>query len=227
MSGHVISKAVYTMSVLFARTCKSEEAISDTKSVISTLRSLHLNSMNPTEPVDATEGVNFEDEISARLPAILPALLNSLHSSTSAKLRLAATELCQSALADICCVLTSDSRVSIERCALDACMIMTRDDNEQVSLAAAAVLKKHKESMGVVQWERYCSETMSVRIVDMMGMASTFAICQREAELRATLNLIAAYLASLGGLGRISFGTETMDSILNQLQSKYDGTPPS
>lgn len=103
---------------------------------------------------------------------------------------------------------------------------MTRDCDKQVSLAATAVLKQHRESMGV-HWECYCSETMSVRMVDMIGMASTFAISHREAELRATLNLIAAYLASLGGLGRVSFGTETMDAIIDEMQSKYGGNRES
>jgi hypothetical protein len=208
------------MSKLFDVTLRSDTLqIKNDRSATSVIQTINTLANNTSEQgTNSAECVCFVDEIDSRLPSVLPILLNSLHSSSSPKLRFAATELCQRLLTCVCVVLKEENQLAMERCAFESCMILTRDNDEKVANSALAVLQEYKNLIGDTSWRVYYSQDISSRIVEMTVKASTLAKSEREAEFTATLKLIAANLESLSALGQYSWGTQSMNAIQRELR---------
>lgn len=234
-SSEAVSKAIEIMAKLCTITCRSDHPVKKApfhliQALQTTFRQGSLSSIHSNVDTDIDNDIdyfhNFGKEMNSRLPLIFPLLLNSLHSTTSPKVRLATTELCRTVLIHITNILTGDTKAAMEQCALDSCMILTRDTDKIIVKAASNVIKDYRHSMGDDVWKLYFNESISVRILDMTIKASTLAKSQRESELKATLQLIAAYLASLGELGRVPFGTESLATFRRELCGKCNTTRP-
>lgn len=223
-SAEVVSQGLFTMSKLFDVALRSDTLqIKNDRSATSVIQTINTSANNTSEQgTNSAECVCFVDEIDSRLPSVLPMLLNSLHSSSSPKLRFAATELCQRLLTCVCVVLKEENQLAMERCAFESCMILTKDNDEKVANSALAVLQEYKNLIGDTSWRVYYSQDISSRIVEMTVKASTLAKSEREAEFTATLKLIAANLESLSALGQYSWGTQSMNAIQRELRDIFD-----
>jgi hypothetical protein len=230
-SSEAVSKAIQIMAKLCTITCQSNHSVKkESLHMIHALQThFHQDSLSNTHNdvcIDFQNVNDFSKEINSRLPLIFPPLFNALHSTMSPKVRLATTQLCRTVLIHITHVLKGNTKAAMEHCALDSCMILTRDTDQNIIKAASDVINDYKDSMGDVLWKLYCNEIISGRILDLTVKASALAKSQRVPELRATLQLIAAYLACLGDLRRFPFGIEMLTTFRRELCGKCNITGP-
>ena len=91
-------------------------------------------------------------------------------------------------------VWTASNLITLERKALEYCLMMLGDDNIEVSRTSRDVLGSYKSHLGASNWKRQLSKTIVPTILELVESLPAFANSGRETDVRNYLRLIDGYL---------------------------------
>jgi hypothetical protein len=202
----VVAEGVQVLCLLLQQTLQPSSdtqavVTTTTESIVADLQSLALvaNSSPPStdEPKDDTDssargdGSAFLVQAKQRLPAPLTVLVNILTSARSPAVRKQATGLFRTILVDTrtCWVGTADAFMLA---AMEACLVLSNDRDDDISSAARAVLKDYLMSSDSNQ---DINVLVLPRILTLIEELPILAQRLKEAVLRTKLTLLSGYLS--------------------------------
>jgi len=136
----------------------------------------------------------LKDEVNKRLVGPISVLLSLLPTNRSWDVRKSGLYLCKLIMVETRSVWTASNLKTLERKALEYCLMMLGDDNIAVSRTSREVLGSYKAHLGASNWKRQLSKTIVPTILELVESLPAFAKSGREADVRNYLRLIDGYL---------------------------------
>jgi hypothetical protein len=172
----------------------TESIVADLQSLVLVASSSAPSTDEPTGETDSSargDGSAFLVQAKQRLPAPLTVLVNLLMSARSPAVRKQATGLFRTVLVDTraCWVCTADAFMSS---AMEACLVLSNDRDDDISSAARAALKDYLISSDSNQ---DINVLVLPRILTLIEELPILAQRLKDAELRTKLTLLSGYLS--------------------------------
>ena len=136
----------------------------------------------------------LKNEVNKRLVGPISVLLSLLPTNRSWDVRRSGLYLCQLMMVETRSVWTASNIKTLERKALEYCLMMLGDDNVEVSRTSRDVLGSYKTHLGASSWKRQLSKTIVPTILELVESLPAFAKSGREADVTNHLRLIDGYL---------------------------------
>lgn len=132
-------------------------------------------------------------EVNNRLIGPISVLLSLLPTNNSKDARRSGLCLCQIIMIDTRSIWAETNIQTLERKALEYCLMMLGDDNINVSNSSRKVLHRYKSYLGTSVWKRQLSQHIVPAILELVEALPAFAKSGHENEARNYLRLINGY----------------------------------
>jgi len=179
-------------------TDKSDDSKDGNESSIQSITASLMAAVQSTKPKvdDASDKFpsRLKDEVNKRLIGPISVLLSLLPTNRSWDVRRSGLYLCQLIMVETRSVWTASNLKTLERKALEYCLMMLGDENVAVSHTSREVLGSYKSHLGASSWKRQLSKTIVPTILELVESLPAFAKSGREADVRNYLRLIDGYL---------------------------------
>ena len=163
----------------------------DSRSILGDSSASNRNARAPLLDSGITAKDDFLSEVNSRLPGPLNVVSNLLVSAESSPIRQHAVTYFQLILIETRLCWKRDVLDGVCIMALEGCLVLTRDSNDEVASAAQTVLNTYRSTPA---YEEDMNLLLSPRILSMIEELPALAQRQSENGLRSKLKLIAAFL---------------------------------
>lgn len=168
------------------------------KAVIDRLKSLALNTESVSIAGVPGHAESNEDEFVSRankfLPTPLTILINMTAVAQTPQVREKVVGLLSVVLVESLFFWKSDA--NILTVAFESCLVLSQDNNEDISSSASAVLRKYKEKIGS-DYLTSLPRVIGPRVMSIVGGLPAILEAARETDLVASLRLINGYLKAM------------------------------